>query len=208
LYRFESNTPASQSDPSGEVPTSETLKWKDFTVVEGPRQADARTVWNHKTPYEGITVGGTESQRCGIFTVVVKATLIPGKFGVEFNARRSWVVKGKETAYLLEHERLHLRMAEYIAIRAQANLGEISASIRGIGPNREDAIAEARKAAVRDVLSQFQDYIDKWSAIDQKVQEKYDEDTNHSQNMDAQKDWQENWKEKVDGILKENGWPK
>lgn len=70
------------------------------------------------------TVTGRPS---GVFTVTPFApseTSVPAttsadykkvKFTAVFDAKRSWVVKGYETdAALLEHEKLHLAMAEYL----------------------------------------------------------------------------------------------
>jgi hypothetical protein len=115
---------------------------------------------------------------------------------------------------VLEHERLHLRMAEYLAGIGAAKIrgADIHKSVEGSGSTYQEAKAAASAEAEGYCREQIKEYKEKLEDIDNQVQRKYDNDTYNGAintqplNLEVQKDWEAHWVNFVGDILKKNGW--
>jgi hypothetical protein len=94
------------------------------------------------------------------------------QINVSVNASESWVVKGKQTAALLKHERLHYRIAIVVAYELDAALLSIKA-----------ANARALQAAANALLAEKKARVDALS-------NRYDRETKGGTDSAAQQRWQ------------------
>lgn len=173
--------------------------------MDGPKPHDAQTAWEllagSKTPQ-----GGNASTKGGETTATVVYKLEKALFTVKFDAANSYVVTGKETDDLLKHEKLHLKIAAYVAQKANDNAPKIEETAVVTDKNKEKAIKDAKTQAFAAYKKKFDDYVAKWKEMDMAVTMAYDADTDHSMNAAGQADWDKNWQAKVDKILKDKGW--
>lgn len=199
--------------PPAAPPTSDQLTWDHFEKVDKPKKNDhaAMTAW-FETTGEGTKLSGgagTATTAGGKTTFTTSYEYKDVKFVAVFSPKNSWVVKGKETDALLKHEKLHLRIAEYTAEKANANKPDFKSGDKtATDPDKAKAIAAAKKEARDAVTKQMTDYRAVWDKISRAVQEKYDADTDHGTIADKQTDWDTKYKEYVDKIAKDNGWAK
>jgi hypothetical protein len=198
-------------------PTADTLDWKDFKEVDkspDPKHPDrvAYTGWND-------TIGEYESGEAtivygplnGPFTAKVTLPLnMAPSFTAVFDKAKSWVVKGKQTPQLLEHERLHLRIAEYIAKKAALNF---PANMKGVGEaqgnTKIEAATKARDAAWdNDLVPRVDAFLAEWERIEKTITDLYDSktETDHGRNPDQQAKWERDWQQLVDAELTKQGW--
>ena len=112
----------------------------------------------------------------------------------------------KETDALLKHERLHLKMAEYLAQKAKANAPAFVGKGTATNADKATAVRQAKDMAFKDMKSQIDAYGAKWLKIDKAVQEAYDRETDHSRNAQGQADWNANWQKKVEAIIQQYFW--
>lgn len=131
-------------------------------------------------------------------------------FTAVFDKAKSWVVKGNKTPQLLEHERLHLRIAEYIAKKAELNF---PANMTGVGEaqgnTKKEAATKARNAAWdNDLVPRIDAFLAEWERIDGTIQDLYDSktETDHGRNPNQQAKWERDWKQLVEAELTKEGW--
>jgi hypothetical protein len=148
----------------------------------------------------------TTTTKCNEVCKNVEARFEGRTLKAVFDPKNSWVVKGAETPELLAHERLHLKIAEYIAQKATAKVAGLVGKGEACNANGATAETEAKNKARNDLNKQFNDLYAKWTAIDKAATEAYDNYTGHGQCPDCQADWAMNWQNYVDAILASNGW--
>jgi len=131
-------------------------------------------------------------------------------FTAVFDKAESWVVKGKQTPQLLEHERLHLRIAEYIAKKAELNF---PANMKGVGEaqgnTKNEAATKAQDAAWdNDLVPMVDAFLAEWARIEKTITDLYDSktETDHGRNPDQQAKWERDWQQRVDAELTKQGW--
>jgi hypothetical protein len=197
-------------------PTADTLTWDDFEEVDVSRDPDPRIDavigWKHAytLPGRGYDSAAVVDQQ-GAVKVTGKFTTSP-HFRAIFDAARSWVVKGEQSPRLLTHERLHLRIAEYIAEKANLNFSETLQNITadGVGQDANLRVAQvkAKAAAVQKLLAALNDFRKEWLKKDEAIQDLYDSktETDHSRNPDQQAKWEHDWQQRVDAELTKQGW--
>ncbi|MER3417031.1 MAG: hypothetical protein C4297_12570 [Gemmataceae bacterium] len=125
---------------------------------------------------------------------------------VTFNKDKSYVVKGKETDALGKREKLHLKIAEYLAGKAKANLPALVGKGTATNADKATGIQQAKDKAAADLKTQMDAYGNKWGEIAKAYQEAYNKDTDHSHNAQGQADWESNWQKKGDAIIQTYGW--
>jgi len=136
------------------------LTWKDFTEVPSSKRGGFKAETNSGLRYSA----GEENGK-----IVIKVECY-------FNPFESWVVKGKETDYLLNHEQRHFDISEIHARLLRQRLEKINNKpIRafiesGDGPRMQEIYEQT-----------FNDLL--------KMQDVFDEDTSHSIKTDQQKIW-------------------
>jgi len=198
-------------------PTADTLTWDDFKEVDkspDPKHPDrvAYTGWNdtigeYETGKPTIIFGPQN----GPFTAKVTLALkMAPSFTAVFDKAESWVVKGKQTPQLLEHERLHLRIAEYIAKKAELNF---PANMKGVGEaqgnTKDEAARNAGDAAWdNDLVPRVNAFLAEWERIEKTITDLYDSktETDHGRNPDQQTKWERDWQQRVDAELTKQGW--
>lgn len=139
---------------------------------------------------------------------VAKAT---GTYTITFAARfvKAEVLKCHKCEDVLSHERLHLRLAEYVAAKGNENVGGafvLTGEARDM--DQKTAMKKADKLIESELVKRRGAARNKVEAMDVKVQERYDRDTKGGALPAPQKEWEEKWKEKANAILKANGWSK
>jgi len=198
-------------------PTADTLTWDDFKEVDkspDPKHPDrvAYTGWNDTIgEYETGTPTIIYGPQNGPFTAKVTLALkMAPSFTAVFDKAESWVVKGKQTPQLLEHERLHLRIAEYIAKKAELNF---PANMKGVGEaqgnTKNEAATKAQDAAWdNDLVPMVDAFLAEWARIEKTITDLYDSktETDHGRNPDQQAKWERDWQQRVDAELTKQGW--
>ena len=145
------------------------LQWPDFKGAP-----------NSSSPYFAYTAWKTNVKFSGVQFQGEKAVINGFEMTVEFDAKNSWVKKGKETEELLKHEQGHfdigvLYMQEVLQSIANANF---------------------TKAGYKDEFEKLiKDIHHKYVAMG----DKYDGDTKHSIQKDEQAKWNAFFEEKVSG---------
>jgi hypothetical protein len=151
--------------------------------TEGNRQllwADFKGAPNNSSPYFAYTAWKTNVKFSGVQFEGEKAFINGFEMTVEFDAKNSWVKKGKETDELLRHEQGHFDVGILY-------MQEVFQTI---------ATASFTKAAYKDEFQKIiRDIHDKYVAMG----DKYDKDTNHSIRKDEQAKWNAFFEEKVPG---------
>ncbi len=136
------------------------LNWNDFTVVENSKRGGFKAETNSGLRYSA----GEENGKIKI------------DVSCYFNPVESWVVKGKDTDYLLNHEQRHFDITEIHARILRQRLEKINNQPlrqfieNGDGPRMQEIYEET-----------FSDLL--------KMQDLYDEETHHSIKTDQQKIW-------------------
>jgi RHS repeat-associated protein len=230
LYRYVNNQPTVATDPSGFVglgvangcikfsdPIGQEqagppliLSWKDFKQVDGKREFDATTAYTSDAKYDYEYKFAAPVKKGDVW--IAKGTVWVEKwtsFTVDFDPKKSWVQKGKQTADLLRHENLHLVIEKYIGKKAERNAPLTKVEFTAEGKTRAQAKAAAPTAArnkLREVLDR--EFFDVWQKISDVAQDEYDKKTDHSQDVKGQVDWLRNWQGYVDEIAIKNGWKK
>jgi hypothetical protein len=199
------------------TPTAETLTWDDFKEVDkspDPKHPDrvAYTGWNDTLgEYESGKATIIYGPQNGPFTARVELPLKKApSFTAVFDKARSWRVKGKQTPQLLEHERLHLRIAEYIAKKAAINF---PANMKGVGEAQGNTKNEATRNADdaawnNDLVPRVDAFLAEWERIEKTITDLYDSktETDHGRNPDQQAKWERDWQQRVDAELTKQGW--
>ncbi len=203
--------------PKAAPPTSDKLTWDDFAKKDAkPKDgfdAETAAAIHARVEYDW---GVANSVREGAnITYTVKITkLLEKEFSATFDKTRSYVVKGSETDRLLEHERLHLKLAEYVASKADTNFPEadflkLTAKVTIPANSKKEDAKDSLEAGIQKEVDKFLDtFQTTWTAITDKANEKYDADTDHSLDRDKQADWVKNYMKYVDEIAKDKGWKK
>lgn len=204
-----SDTPEGEA-PAAAPPNSENLIWSDYTNKRQiPQENAAETHWvMHLNPGGKWSSKNTASNfSCGTYTVTTEA--VPDKkltVAAVFDQKASWSIVAKETEYLLRHEKLHLRMAEFVANRANQQIAKISGKGVGKDANQVTATKKAFDVAVANGRAQLKTIREQAERLAQGITEIYDRDTDHSRLTDRQSDWDKNWQTKLEGYLNMNGW--
>ena len=145
------------------------LRWSDFQGMP-----------NNSSPYFAYTAWKTNVKFSGVVFEGEKAFINGFEMIVEFDAKNSWVKKGKETDELLKHEQGHFDVGVLY-------MQEVLQSI---------ATANFTKTGYKDEFQKLiKDIHDKYVAMG----DKYDKDTNHSVKKDEQVKWNAFFEEKVTG---------
>jgi hypothetical protein len=145
------------------APTS--LAWSHFRVVNrGATDAHIQPTYNLNIPNRGGVVRDGSNYRVASLTVTV-AIHSPG----------TWVVRGKQSTALLDHERLHWMMAIIVGYEME----------RAILALREPTVARLNQ----QVRAKFTWYR---GTREPDLQRKYDNDTNHGSKSAAQARWRTN----------------
>jgi RHS repeat-associated protein len=202
LYRYVGNNATNAADPTGleEVPTSSDLNWDYYNKVEKGKY-EAETAYSYDSDVTQSDPVTSDMRKCEKDIAKSTITVKKGsKFFVTFDKKRSYVEKGKETDALLQHEKLHLSIAEYTAQLATENIKEIEGKGEATEDNIKMAVAKAEAAAKRAFQKSLDKYYNKWVQFNKEVEHKYEDDTDHSRKPGPQKDWNDNWKEKVDAL--------
>ena len=192
------------TDPSGLLAAPADHTWDDFKGDPDPKSKfDAQTFWEREWTYDN-SLDGTVANKCGVWTATITDTPKNTKFSAVFNPSKSWVKKGKGDPALLKHENLRLKIADYVAQKALANLPKMVGKGEATNANKKTAIDEAIKKATDDLAAQFEAYGKKWAAMDDAASAAYDMATNHGANAETQSDWESHLQKFVDGALKDN----
>ncbi|MBX9580737.1 MAG: Ig-like domain-containing protein [Gemmataceae bacterium] len=194
-------------------PTADTLTWDDYPKVPSSQWSAGTTIQNVLERGETETVVTTRDSN---FKATAEARIkVDGKVTPRAVLVRdkSFVVRGQESDELLEHERLHLRISEYIALKAAGNVPDLSitatVSVQGDALNdpnfkaRDAALAKARA----DYVSKGNAFMKKWNDIVFLVQKQYDSETDHGNNVAAQAAWfLGHYTVYADLVMKGQGW--
>src|SRR5262249_32092216 len=142
-------------------PTSDKLTWKDYQKVteQISGKYDAITFWKRQWNIE-YSINGNEDKMGGLFNATVEVKLTSLKYSVQFDPSKYKVVKGKESNRLLEHEKLHLRMAEYIAKKRQPKSAPNIVG-KGVAANADVGVAAkmAQERATTDLKGRVEKYV-------------------------------------------------
>lgn len=109
----------------------------------------------------------------------------------------------------LEHERLHLRIGEYIATKVALNFpADVTGNGVAMAANQQQAKRAAQDNAIEDLRQQLKAFIDNvWEPIDKEVQKgRYDDETEHGTIPEQQAKWARDWRTFVDDELQKQGW--
>jgi hypothetical protein len=143
------------------------LQWPDFKAAP-----------NNSSPYFAYTAWKTNVKFGGVQFEGEKAIINGFEMTVEFDAKNSWVKKGKETEELLRHEQGHFDIGLLY-------MQEVLQSI---------ATASFTKSGYKDEFEKLiKDIHHKYVVMG----DKYDKDTNHSIQKDEQAKWNAFFEEKV-----------
>ncbi len=202
LMRYVGNHPTIATDPDGleekrvVPPTADKLKWDDFPVVAVPPKGGEAGAGVHVLPYPG---GGGGSFNFEDKDGKVVGTWTFGKltFKYVFDGKESYRVVDMTTPALLEHERLHLRMFEYMAQRYQEYLR--MQTFMGTWDNTKEAIK-----AKNEYLDKQAELLKKFA---EQMQQMYDHQTEHGVNAAQQEEWRKNWQAKIDALWKKKSPP-
>jgi hypothetical protein len=137
----------------------------------------------------------------GRWTTEIRVQLTGVEVTGKFNPNESWVVKGAQTPALLAHERLHFRMAKYIADRFAWHFKHVRGYGKATSADKATSIAEALKRADADLLQQATALKDRFFHLVEDVNAQYDRETNHGAFPEAQMDWALNWPFKLNALL-------
>jgi len=190
-------TPPAPATP----PTGSTLQWSHFRVVATPPRAGGEDA------QIGYTRAGSGQFTFDVPTVLLVDGMYYASWGsysagmvysVRFNPATSWVVRGNQDAGLLEHERLHLLIAEYVAQKISAKYPTISGHGSGAALTREEALSKARADAAAQLKARFDQVVAEWARIDTAVQTRYDAQTMHGSDPFNQLWWKDDYKAEVD----------
>ena len=203
------------------LPTADTLAWKHYKVIKLSERPAAYATANAITAYKLDPVISSKYEsafagRQGTDRIVTTKILAINSsiFKPVFSLSEAWVTDDVKLAddegkILLEHERLHLRMAEYIATKAAANFPERAYKNLTARTVVAATVAEVKAAAKVDmdlVADQFiDDYQKKWKYINLVIQRKYDAETKSGTDPDKQAKWQERYKEYADETMANMG---
>ncbi len=208
-----SSTVAAPPAPPAPPPTSANLKWADFEELNERRNPKfvALTAYGYDMPRKARLIP-KEDTKGGQTTVTYTATYSAIDFKALFVGKSavsgSWVLKGEQTPALLRHETLHLRIGEYVASKAKANMPELIGKGTSTNAVRKTAADDAKIASLNDLEAKLKTFRDKWEVIGKAVQNKYDDETKHGTLPTEQGDWESKSTEFADKILKDNGWTK
>jgi hypothetical protein len=200
-------------------PTADTLTWDDFQPADQRRDAnkkfDAETYYGRFLAEQQVLTRTLKVvPQGGLVQATARATLV-GKpnAGVTFDSTKSWVLTtlpdDESKAALLEHERLHLRIAEYIATKVAMNFpADMTGNGVATAADKAEAMKAARKNASEDLQTKRLAFVKTvWQPIDENVQEgRYDKETDHGSKPDEQANWARAWQAFVDDELQKQGW--
>lgn len=198
--------------PPGAPPTSANLKWSDFTeVATAPVMGEDAMIAYRRVPNGKATFSDSGPEYLGVpgseYMDLVYAQVGPMTYSAVFDAARSWVVKTSETDALLDHERTHLKIAEYVAQKMAVNFPTISAAGGGFGSTEQGASDAAKSNARGNLQAKINSVMNTWKNIDVAVQTLYDSESEsaHGTNAIEQVWWNNNYKDMVDKEFKKNG---
>ncbi len=136
------------------------LTWNDFTGKPDKSSSfEANTYWEISYSFKGISFKKGDTATIEGFAVTLT-----------FNTNKSWVKKGSETDYLLQHEQGHFNTG----LLCQAEMFNQIKSTVFLKNNFQDKL----KAI-------FSNTMEKYHAMGLK----YDEETDHSKNKESQEKW-------------------
>jgi hypothetical protein len=201
-------------------PTAETLDWEHFQELDqrpDPKEeADAKTFYNSslgdKLQLQARTLQVVPQG--GLVQATARATLVgPLNPSVTFDSTKSWVLAtlkdDASKAALLEHERLHLRIGEYIATKVALNFpADMTGNGVAMAANRRQAERDAQKQALQDLDAKLKAFYGVWQSIDgEKIQTgRYDPETVYGTVPEQQARWARDWQVFVDDELQKQGW--
>ena len=210
--------------PPNTWPTSATLSWNDFKKVLDNLPANGaaaavstRLQLNWETHYKRVWGGNNKDGWSG--TIELDAP-IETTYSHVMNPDNSFVVKsyrdGKDKDAILEHERVHLKIGERVAIWAKANEPKFTVEkivIAGAGTEQglKDVLLSRLRSAIEKITEDYKDNVCQKKYDD--LQRYYDAVTWPVNNKgvvenDNQKAWNAHWDQFTDDFLKESGWTK
>lgn len=193
--------------PAPASPTSSTLSWNDFPKVAPGTKPYAAFTAGRIVATENHEIDTLVVKVAGGWKVDARAKLTnPTQFSAVFDGAKSYVVRGQESDYLLNHEKLHLQIAEYVAAKANANLDVVTGRGMSTNGNEVAAINAAQGAAMTALRTMFNQYRIKVATINNVMQVRYDGETSHSINYDAQGVWDANYASYIDDYCATQGW--
>jgi hypothetical protein len=173
------------------------ITWGDF---KGKPPADAatgkeaaKTIWNYKKQ-TGKLVGVAPPVSPSVKTYHATISAPDFQVGAVMDKDKSWYDPNAATNDLLQHEQLHLSIADEYAAIAQDKIRSITG--QGIGRTQGEAVEAARK----DLSSQGNKILGKMKDVDKHLDDengKYDKETNHGLDENAQKSWNQGFAQKV-----------
>lgn len=192
--------PSPPPAPPAAPPTGATLEWTHFREVETAPIAgeDAMVAYRRLNFGRAVYDISDVARIDGMYYALQPASVAAVTYKVQFNAAESWVVRGKQDPTLLEHERTHLKIAEYVAQKIAAKYPSYQVMGGGIAFTREEALASARRDATRQLQDKFNAVLATWAGIDNAVQTRYDDETKHGTDGIIQATWNMGYKEEVD----------
>ncbi|HUC80263.1 MAG TPA: hypothetical protein VMR70_05070 [Flavisolibacter sp.] len=158
---------AAQKVLIGGQPGTRLLEWSDFKGVP-----------NESSPYYAYTAWKTNVKFGSVSFEGEKAIISGFEMTVEFDDKKSWVKKGKETDELLKHEQGHFDVGLLY-------MQEVLRSFAGVSFTR---------SAYKEEFRQFIEGIHKKYAAMGKL---YDQETSHSIKKDEQAKWNNFFDENV-----------
>jgi hypothetical protein len=202
--------PASPAPPATPVvpPNSDTLGWKDYREVATAKYA-AFTAGKFvfKRVDEAPVVESVAEK--GMTSVSYSAKIKSATFTTLFDPANSYVVRRKVggpligTPELLEHERLHFKIAEYIVKVAEGMRKEMKSTSTVVmrSPDKAAVLALAKSDAESAVDFLWKRYGDRVRQANAIVQFKYDYDTIHGTLPYWQAVWNRDYKMYCDGAI-------
>lgn len=225
LRRYVKNRPTMLTDPNGLKPvddvyaipssdlligitpprvTSDNLGWEHFNRVDRPPEAgvlrDAATMYymsmtEYDYKVDTIVLSSPPSSDC--YTVMAFVRPRNLSFSAIFSTENSWVLRGSDRPSLLEHERLHLRIAEHFAAYATSKASGVLAESVASAPTYEEARAKAISQAKTIIDKQVAAMFDALMEKSGDAQSEYDDQTDGGDMARRQRDWELNWQRYV-----------
>ena len=192
LYAYCDNYPTNATDPFGWI------TWRDFRKVRSGRY-DAEIF---RTKYR-LNLGEATTDcwklDADMATITCKtgcpwmctAQYASATVSVNMDKKRSYVIKGRESGWLLAHEQLHLAIWQDSALLATWDIQGYEARREGCSKNA--ALAAAKADARQHAISTR----GRAEQIGDSVNNRYDSESNHGLIKDKQAWWQENWQEEM-----------
>lgn len=193
---------AATAAPTVPAVTGDSLNWSDFREI--PRQKGKYTAYTSAYPYikydpERLVNTGFYNKKWMACVTARPANL---EVGAIFDSTRSTVVRGRQTADLLMHERVHLQIVEHVTAQMKPRFE----ALRGYACVTSSTEAKAAKAAIKradaDLKKKVTTLYNQMNKLIQEAQKAYDTQTDHGNEPFQQGDWAANYQDYLNEMIK------